>query len=132
MKLLDASVFIAAHDVSDTEHEAAAKLLSAGDLFTIDLAAYEVINWAELKFRRPDVGDSLRALFTAIEAEGRMVRWDSQMLASLARAMRDHAQLTSYDAAYVAAAKRLDVQLVSCDVRDLVGSGLAVLPSTIT
>ena len=37
-------------------------------------------------------------------------------------------RLTSYDAAYVAAARRHDWQLVSTDIRDLVSKGLAVTP----
>ena len=37
-------------------------------------------------------------------------------------------RLTTYDAAYVAAARRFDWRLVSTDVRDLVSKGLAITP----
>ncbi len=37
-------------------------------------------------------------------------------------------QLSSYDAAYVAAARRHDWTLVSTDIRDLVSKGLAITP----
>ena len=37
-------------------------------------------------------------------------------------------RLTSYDAAYVAVARRHDWTLVSTDIRDLVSKGLAITP----
>lgn len=37
-------------------------------------------------------------------------------------------RLTSYDAAYVAVARRYDWTLVSTDIRDLVSKGLAITP----
>jgi predicted nucleic acid-binding protein len=37
-------------------------------------------------------------------------------------------RLTSYDAAYVAVARRHDWKLVSTDVKDLVSKGLAITP----
>jgi predicted nucleic acid-binding protein len=131
MILLDASVLIAAYDESDPEHAAAAKLIENGDVATIDLAAYEVLNWAELKVGQPVVGNALRALLEALVASGRLVRWDGAMLGALLGVVREHDYLTSYDAAYVVAARQLDAKLVSCDVRDLVGHGLAVLPSAL-
>jgi predicted nucleic acid-binding protein len=41
----------------------------------------------------------------------------------------DH-ELSAYDAAYVAAAASAGRSLVSCDARDLVSKGLAVLPAS--
>ena len=58
MTFLDASVLLAAEDVDDANHEAAAALLKSGALSTLDLAVYEVTNVAELRWS--DVAASLR------------------------------------------------------------------------
>ena len=55
--------------------------------------------------------------------------WPRRVIRSCARDIERHiAAISVYDAAYVAAARGWDSQLVSCDVRDLVSRGLACLP----
>jgi len=48
-------------------------------------------------------------------------------LSGIAEIAVEH-NLTSYDAAYVAVARRHDWTLVSTDIRDLVSQGLAITP----
>jgi predicted nucleic acid-binding protein len=49
------------------------------------------------------------------------------LLAHAARFAEEH-EISVYDAAYVAAANQVGGTLVSCDVRDLLGRGLAAGP----
>jgi pyridoxine 5'-phosphate synthase PdxJ len=58
----------------------------------------------------------------AVRCEGRIVSIDAGL-----KVVAGHG-LSAYDAAYVAAARRHDWQLVSTDIRDLVSKGLAVMP----
>jgi predicted nucleic acid-binding protein len=55
------------------------------------------------------------------------VRADSSLLVTAQAIATDHG-ISVYDAAYVAAARGSQAELVSCDVRDLVSKGLARLP----
>jgi predicted nucleic acid-binding protein len=52
---------------------------------------------------------------------------DRELIDEAIEVVAEHG-LSSYDAAYVAAARRYGWQLVSLDVRDLVSRGLAVTP----
>jgi predicted nucleic acid-binding protein len=51
LSFLDASVLLAAEDPDDPNHARASALLMTGALGTIKLAAYEVTNAAELRWR---------------------------------------------------------------------------------
>lgn len=128
MIFLDASVLLAAEDVDDPNHPAAAAVLRTGALGTLELAAYEVTNVAEVRWRDPPAGQRLRERVWAIGELGALVRVDRALAERTAELAREHA-LSAYDAAYVAAAERIGAPLASCDQRDLVSRGLAQLPS---
>lgn len=129
--LLDVGVLLASEDVDDTQHEAAVRLLTGADrLATLDLAYYEVANVAVRAWRHPVAGDRLRQRLDALADDGGIVRADSALLAD-AQALAVEHGLSVYDAAYVAAARRIDARLVSCDVRDLVSREFAVLPAAV-
>jgi predicted nucleic acid-binding protein len=128
VKLVDASVLIAAGDPDDPQYREAVALLTSGErLATADLALYEVTNVADRGWRDQDAAARLRERIWAIAEHGEMVRADRALLDDAAALVAEHG-LSGYDAAYVAAARRLGATLVSCDVRDLVRPGLAVLP----
>jgi predicted nucleic acid-binding protein len=127
--LLDASVILAAFDSDDRCHEAAASLLTDDSLTlaTIDLARYEVANvvvraWSAAAL----VGQVLSAL-GRIEDDGGVIVSTGPLVARAADIAERHG-IAVYDAAYVAAAEEGERTLVSCDLRDLVGKGLARLP----
>lgn len=127
--LLDASVLLAREDPDDEHHPDALRLLRGDDpLATLDLAYYEVTNVAVRSWRDPAAARRLRERVKAVADDGGLVRAEPQLLAAAA-AIADEHGISVYDAAYVAAARALDCELVSCDVRDLVSRGLARLPS---
>lgn len=95
---------------------------------TLDLALYEVSNTTDLKWRNPAAGRRLRALIWEIDDAVGLHRVDG-VLIERAVQIASAKGITAYDAAYVAAAERVGLQLVSCDARDLVSKGLAVTPS---
>jgi len=127
--VLDASVLLAAEDADDRHHPGARRLLERGEeLVTIDLAVYEVTNVAEVRWRDPAAAERLRERVWLIATYGRLVRIDRALAGAAARITREH-RISAYDAAYVAAAQALAAPLASCDERDLVGRGLATLPT---
>jgi predicted nucleic acid-binding protein len=127
--VLDASVLLAAEDADDAHHDDARRLLESGvALATIDLAAYEVTNVAEVRWRDPAASGRLRDRIWLIATYGQLVRVDRDLADAAAELSRAHA-ISEYDGAYVAAARSIAAPLASCDERDLVGRGLAVLPS---
>lgn len=130
MIFLDASVLLAAEDTDDTNHRSAAALLRLGALATLDLAAYEVTNVAEVRWRDPEAGRRLRERVFTIAQLGTLVRVDRELCDRAAQLCRQHA-LSAYDAAYVAGAERIGAPLASCDERDLVSRALAKLPSEV-
>ena len=130
MIFLDASVLLAAEDTDDVQHQASAALLATGALATIDLAAYEVVDVAERRWRDPAASARLRQRLWAIAELGVLVRADAELTERTAELARAH-QLSAYDAAYVAAARRLSLPLASCDQRELVARKLAQLPSAL-
>ena len=69
----------------------------------------------------------LRRRVTAVADDAGLVRADARLL-EVAAAIADEHGISVYDAAYVAAARAVSGQLVSCDVRDLVSRDLAVVP----
>ena len=126
--LLDASVLLASEDPDDAYHSDAGRLLQSGDpLATLDLAFYEVTNVAIRSWRDDSAAHRLRERIAALAADGGLVRVEPPLIASAAAIAEEHG-LSVYDAAYVAATRASNAQLVSCDVQDLVSRGLARLP----
>lgn len=128
MTFLDASVLLAAEDLDDANHEAPAALLKTGALSTLDLAVYEVTNVAELRWGDVAASLRLRKRAWAIAELGTLVRVDEPLAERAAQIARQH-RLSAYDSVYVAGAGRLGIPLASCDERDLVSRGLALLPA---
>ncbi len=127
--LLDASVLLAAFDPDDKHHEPARALLEDDEstLATIDLARYVVANVAVRAWRS---AESVAPLLTAIDRladDGGVLSSTGTLLTHAAAIAEAHA-ISVYDAAYVATAGANGLRLVSCDERDLVSKGLAVLP----
>ncbi len=127
--LLDASVLLAAFDPEDDHHEHARALLEdvGTTLATLDLARYEVANVA---IRAWQIPESLTPLLAAIERladDGGVVVSTNTLLTTAAEIAWRHT-ISVYDAAYAAAAEEGGYRLVSCDERDLVSKGLAVVP----
>ncbi len=127
--LLDASVLLASEDPDDVNHSDARRLLEGGDpLATLDLAFYEVTNVAIRSWRDQSAALRLRERVVALADDGGLVRVETTLIISAATIAEEHG-ISAYDAAYVAAARASNSQLVSCDLRDLVSRGLARLPS---
>jgi predicted nucleic acid-binding protein len=128
--MLDASVLLAAFDPDDGNHVASASLLRSSDasLSTLDLARYEVANVAVRSWRALESVPALLAAIERISADGGTVESTSLILQSAAD-LAEEFGISVYDAAYVAASRDLGHRLISCDHRDLVGNGLAHLPS---
>jgi predicted nucleic acid-binding protein len=126
--LLDAGVWVAAKDADDRYYDVARGLVFdvTVPVAALDLTIYEVANVVGSRWGRPDVA---RELCRSIPK-----RCDDLVLAvdvDLVDAAVDVAaeyDLTAYDAAYVAAARRHGWTLVSADIADLVSKGLAVAP----
>lgn len=127
MIFLDASVLLAAEDVDDVNHNDALALLRSGALATLELAAYEVTNVADVRWHNPEAGARLRDRVFTIAQLGTLVRVDRALGDRVAELCRRQT-LRAYDAAYVAGAERIGAPLASCDERDLVSRGLAKLP----
>jgi predicted nucleic acid-binding protein len=128
--LLDASAILAGLEEDEPHHEAAAALLAddSVSLATIDLARYEAINIAVCRWRKPEKVTALLAVFEGIEGDGGMLT-PSHIALARAAEIAEHHSISVYDAAYAAMAGDGDRWLVSCDERDLVSNGLAVLPA---
>jgi predicted nucleic acid-binding protein len=126
--LLDASVLLAAFDSDDDQHGPARSLLSDGtvSLATLDLARYEVTNVAVRAWRDPAAVPGLLEAIDRLAGDGGVLRSTGTLLSSAAELAERHS-ISVYDAAYVAAALG-GRELLSCDRRDLVSRGLAVLP----
>ncbi len=129
--LLDASVLLAAFDPEDEHHDPARALLEDDEatLATLDLARYEVTNVAVRAWRAPETVSSLLAVIEKLADDGGVLPSANTLLARAAEIAERHA-ISVYDAAYAAAAEDTGHRLVSCDERDLVPKGLAVLPAS--
>lgn len=126
--LVDASVLLAAEDADDDNHDAAVGLLEAAHpLLTLDLAFYEVSNVALRAWHDQAAARRLRSRVEAIADDGGVIRAEPSLLDRAERIAAQH-DIAVYDASYVAAADASAARLVSCDFRDLVSRGLAVLP----
>jgi predicted nucleic acid-binding protein len=129
--LLDASVLLAAFDPQDNHHEPARDLLEddAVTLSTLDLARYEVTNVAVRAWRAPESVAPLLAGIGNLANDGGIIPATDTLLTRAAEIAERHT-ISAYDAAYAAAADENGHRLVSCDERDLISKGLAVLPAT--
>jgi predicted nucleic acid-binding protein len=128
--LLDASVLLAAFDPEDDHHEPSRALLEDDEptLATLDLARYEVANVAVRAWRAPDSVPPLLRAIDRLAEDGGVIAATTPLLAQAAELAERH-EISVYDATYAAAAGDLGRRLVSCDTRDLVSRGLAVLPA---
>ena len=126
---MDASVLLASEDLDDANHAAAKRLLGGGDpVATLDLAYYEVANVAVRAWQDGLAATRLRQRVAAVTDDGGLLRVEPALLASATTVAEEHG-ISVYDAAYVAAARAVNGELVSCDIRDLVSRGLARLPA---
>jgi predicted nucleic acid-binding protein len=128
--LLDASVLLAAFDPEDEHHEPSRALLEEDEptLATLDLARYEVANVAVRAWRAPDSVLPLLSAIDRLAEDGGVIAATTPLLAQAAELAERH-EISVYDATYAAAASDLGRRLISCDKRDLVSRGLAVLPA---
>jgi predicted nucleic acid-binding protein len=129
--LLDASVILAAFDRDDALHKPARTVLSESTvtLATLDLARYEVTNVAVRAWRAPKQVAPLLEAIERIASDGGVLLATNTLLTRAAQIAQEYT-LSAYDAAYVAAAAQTGGTLVSCDMRDLVGKGLAETPAS--
>ena len=128
MLLLDASVWIGAKVRSNAYFEASRALAVDSDYIVggLDLTLYEIANGLGARLgRRADAVDLCRLV--SARCAHNLLTADAGLLDSALALAADHG-LTAYDAAYVAAARRYDWNLVSLDIADLVSKGLAVTP----
>lgn len=128
--LLDASAILAAFDSDDDLHDPARELLIDPliTIATLDLARYEVINVAIRAWRKPAQVTPLLEAIDRISGDGGVLVSTAALLTRAAQLAETYA-ISVYDAAYVAAAVQSGNTLVSCDIRDLVGKGLASDPA---
>jgi predicted nucleic acid-binding protein len=128
--LLDASALLAAFDPDDQNHDAARTLLENDEvaLATLDLARFEVTNVAVRAWRAPESVTPLLAAIDRLADDGGVVTSTADLLSRAAEIAERHS-ISVYDAAYAAAASNGGHKLISCDKRDLVSRGLAVLPA---
>jgi predicted nucleic acid-binding protein len=126
--LVDASVWIAARDPEDRFCTAARSLVldTAIPMAALDLTFYEVANAMGAKRRQLDEARHLMR-FLAQRCGEQILAIDAGLAESAIEVAVKH-DLTAYDAAYVAAARRHGWTLVSADIADLVSKGLAVAP----
>jgi predicted nucleic acid-binding protein len=127
-------VWLAALDLDDPFHVSSRHLVEAAaegtrTLAALDLTLYEVANVAVVRWRSPPDARRLVTL-VRLACPDTLERVDEELLREAATAAARHA-LTVYDGAYVAAGQRHGWTLVSGDVRDLVGPGLAVAPDAV-
>ena len=126
--LLDAGVWIASRDPDDRHQAAALELTFDTDQAAamLDLTLYEVANGVIRRWNDPRAATKLcRSI--ELRCKENVVRVDAGLIEATTEIAVEHG-LTSYDAAYVAAARRYDWQLVSTDIEDLVADGLAITP----
>jgi len=126
--LLDASIWVLLVDPEDRQHSDAVTLIRdhAPSLAALDLTLYEITNAVGVK--RGDLGEATNVIRLLLACcRDRVVSADEELIESALEIAVRH-ELTAYDAAYVAAARRYGWTLVSADVADLVSKGLAVTP----
>jgi predicted nucleic acid-binding protein len=126
--LLDAGVWVASWSPEEAFVGAAREVIADTGRQTaaLDLTFYEVVN--SIAAKRGDIASAsmvCRSIYRRCQEA--LVRIDSELVEAVA-GLSVELGLTSYDAAYVAVARRYDWQLVSTDIRDLVSKGLAITP----
>jgi len=126
--LVDASVWVAARDPEDPFREAARSIvLDVGrPVAAMDLTFYEIANVVGARKKQVDEARHLLR-FLAERCGEQIVAIDAGLAESAVEVSAEH-DLTAYDAAYVAVARRHGWTLVSADLADLVSKGLAVAP----
>lgn len=126
--LLDAGVWVAAKDGRDRYFEDARLLAVDSDqpVAALDLTLYEVANVVGARKQRAEEAVDLCRLISA-RCFGHLAAVDAELIRRTVEIAVERG-LTSYDAAYVAAARRYGWTLVSTDIADLVSKGLAVAP----
>jgi predicted nucleic acid-binding protein len=126
--LFDAGVWIASEDVDDRNYTSARELIldTAIPVAMIELTLYEIVNWVSRRRRDPAMASEL-CRSAASRCRNQFVSVDIGLIEETAVVAVEH-KITSYDAAYVAVARRHDWTLVSTDIRDLVSRGLAITP----
>ncbi len=128
MLLLDAGVWIAAVNPDDRYHSVSRPMVTSSPhpLAALDLTLYEVANVVGARKRQHDL--ARRVCRSILERCGeRLVRADAELVEQTMNVVADHS-LTAYDAAYVGAARRHGLTLVSTDLKDLVDRELAMAP----
>jgi predicted nucleic acid-binding protein len=132
VRLLDAGVWIAAVDPEDRYHDASRSLVLAAALpvAALDLTLYEVANVIGARKQQHDLAG--RVCHLILERCGEhVVHIDAELAKATVAAIAEH-NLTAYDAAYVAVARRYGWTLVSTDLGDLVDRELAQAPDAAT
>jgi predicted nucleic acid-binding protein len=126
--LLDSGIWIAAGTPGHRWHTESAALVRnpIGPLSALDLTLYEVANVVGAHGGDPASARTLTKLLRRRCGE-HLVAADLELI-DAALDLAAQYGLSAYDAAYVAAARRSNSQLVSIDVHDLVSKGLAVTP----
>jgi predicted nucleic acid-binding protein len=126
--LVDAGVWVAARDPEDRFHAGSVALVNDFEVSVaaLDLTLYEVCNAIGVRRREPAAARHMSRLILA-RCRDRLTELDAELVEPMLELAAEH-RLTAYDAAYVAAARRHGMTLVSTDVADLVSKGLAVTP----
>jgi predicted nucleic acid-binding protein len=126
--LIDASVWVSLVERGSPYREAARSLIreQGSSLNALDLTLYEVANAIGVKQGDGNEANRVNRLLLKC-CRDRVFAVNIDLVGS-ALQIADEYRLTAYDAAYVAAARRHGLTLVSTDIRDLVSKGLAVTP----
>ncbi len=126
--LLDSGVWIATWDAEDRWEASSRELAFGGGRVTgaLDLTLYEVANTVGARWQQEQEAIEL-CRSVERRCARRLVRMDGDLIRSTIEIAVEY-RLSSYDAAYVAVARRHYWQLVSTDIRDLVSQGLAITP----
>ena len=128
MLLIDASVWLSL-EWDQARYHAASRAIALDlerPVAALDLTLFEVANVAVRQMGQPERGKYLSRLVLA-RCGDRLLRVDRELVET-AIDLAAELELSAYDAAYVAAARRFGWTLVSADIRDLVSKGLAVAP----
>jgi predicted nucleic acid-binding protein len=126
--LVDASVWVSLVERDSPYREASAGLVreQAPSLSALDLTLYEVANAIGVK--QGDANEANRVNRLLLKCcRDRVFSVEAELVDAAVQIAAERG-LTVYDAAYVAAARRHGMTLVSADIRDLVSKGLAVTP----
>src|ERR1700742_3110522 len=126
--LLDASIWVAAYDVDDRFYDNSRELTfdNALNAAALDLTLFEVANVVAKRWGGLTIAIELSRSVAKRCAEN-FVTVDPGLIEATIEISAEY-RITSYDAAYVAVARRHDWTLVSTDIKDLVSKGLAITP----